>query len=230
MKDFLTVLQPDERKLAFWNRYLKSIDYHRVLVGPDGQRSPQPAVAQLRTRPSAAKLVGCPDGTNALLMKIGGWLIVESTGAESPVYGYRVGALPFKPENEEIDLPCLRKNGTADFKIQRQDTLEGMWEDKLVTELATRGIRREEAAKRKPGAAPVAKTPAPAAPKDTAPALDEAAFQSLILELHVQAEDTRKQGGALWIGGDAVKENYYLAQKLAAWGFRWKEGRGWWRY
>ena len=223
VKDFLTLLQPDERKLMFWSRYLKSVEFHRMLMGPEAQRAPQPAVAQLRSRPAAAKLVGAPDATSALVMKIGGWLVVESTAPESPLFGYRIGALPFKPGETEVELPCFQKGGKADFKLQRQDTLEGMWEDRLVTELATYGIRREEAAAKRKLAA------APAAQPQSAPPLDEAAFEALVRNMRLQAEDTRPEGGALWVAGD-IANNYYLAQKLAGWGFRWKEGRGWWRY
>lgn len=231
VKDFFTQLQQggnaDERKLSFWNRYIRAIDYHRLLLGPLAQMSPQPIVAQLRRRPSVGKLIGAADGDNALLFKIGNWLLVESCGREAPLFGYRAAKLPFSPDGEVVELPCLKKGGTADFKIQRQDTLEGMWEDRVTSELATLGIRRDEgaAAKRKPPAAP---PPTKDAPPPVHVPFDAVAFQTLVREGRLQAEDTRGQGGMLWVVND-LKDNFYLAQKLAGWGFRWKAGRGWWR-
>ncbi len=225
VKDFLTLFGDDERKLSFWNRYFKSIEFHRVLIGPEAQRAPQPAIAQLRARSTAAKLAGCPDDTSALVMKMGVWLLVETNIPNTPLYGYRLAQAPFQADAAEVDLPCLRKNGAADFKLARQDTLEGMWEDKLVTELATLGIRRADAGAARAKAA----SPTPKAAKPARAPLDNEAFQVLLREAHLQAEDTRPQGGALWVVGD-VKDNYYLAQRLAALGFRWKAGRGWWRY
>jgi hypothetical protein len=232
VKDFFTLLQggtTDERKLNFWSRYIRSIDYHRLLLGPFAQAAPQPVVAQLRRRPSVGRLAGAADSDNVLLFKIGNWLVVETGGSEAPLFGYRAAKLPFNPDAAVVELPCLKKGGAADFKILRQDTLEGMWEDRVTTELATLGIRRDEgaAAKRKPpGSAPAAKDVPP--PPATNAAFDSTAFQALVREGRLQAEDTRGQGGMLWVVND-LKDNFYLAQQLAGWGFRWKAGRGWWR-
>ncbi|MEZ0224865.1 MAG: EH signature domain-containing protein [Alphaproteobacteria bacterium] len=228
MKDFFTLLPagvPDERKLSFWSRYMRSIDYHRLLLGSLAQASPQPVVAQLRRRPSVGKLIGAVDTDNALLFKIGNWLLVETGGNETPLFGYRIAKLPFNPDGEIVDLPCLKKGATADFKILRQDTLEGMWEDRVTTELATLGIRRDEGAtaKRK---APTAKNDAP--PPAAHIPFDSVAFQALLRDGSLQAEDTRDKGGMLWVVND-LKDNFYVAQKLAGWGFRWKAGRGWWK-
>lgn len=231
VKDFFTLLQQggtaDDRKLTFWNRYIRTIEYHRLLLGSLAQMSPQPVVAQLRRRPSVGKLVGGAEGDNALLFKIGNWLLVESGGHETPLFGYRVAKLPFSPDSAVVDLPCFKKGGAADFKIQRQDTLEGMWEDRVTSELATLGIRRDEgaAAKRKP---PAAAPPAKDSPPPAHISFDAVAFQALVRDGILQVEDTRGQGGMLWVVND-LKDNFYAAQKLAGWGFRWKAGRGWWR-
>jgi hypothetical protein len=67
----------------------------------------------------------------------------------------------------------------------------------------------------------------------TAPALDaetrfsDNALRALLRVHNVKYEDNRSRNGAIWVRiGRRPRD---LASRLQEWGFRYKEGRGWWR-
>lgn len=230
LADFMA-LHPDaaegERRLAFWSRYVRSVEFHRILLRPQALQEETPEIAQLKNRLSAGRLAGVPEAANALLLKIGAWVIVETADSGGAIYGYRYGRLPFSLEADALAIPCLRNGGPCDFRMIREDTLEGMWEDKLSPELATLGIRRDEGtagAVRKPVSAPPAPSTKPAPPPED-DAFNEAEFRALAAEAMLDVEDLRLQDGGLWVTGDFVA-NHYAVQKLSGWGFAWVAGRG----
>jgi hypothetical protein len=140
LEDFFTLLQEDkiadERRLKFWGKYIKQIEFHRILLGAEARRTMQADFVELRKRPSAGRLTGSTAENNAFVMQISGWVLIESSSKGNAVYGYRSSSLPFDIQATEVEISRFRKKDDADFRADHRDTNEGAWEEVLSKKLS----------------------------------------------------------------------------------------------
>ncbi len=233
LKDFFTLLQDDgvadDRRLKFWSRYIKQIEFHRILLGSHAWRTSQIDFAALRKKPSVGKLIGTGSNNNAFVMKIAGWIFIESSEKGHAIFGYKQDNLPFRMEDREVSINSFRDRDKCDFRADHRDRRIGTWEEVVEQELVALGVEPDEKTVKqhrdsyfsssKPRPAP---SPNPTTRKDS---FDEAAFWKLVREHKLSAGDNRAKGGALWVQGVPSK----LKTTFAQMGFQHKIGRGWWR-
>lgn len=241
LKLFFDMLSADgvavTRRLDFWLRFAKQIDFAHFALGPTVYGDPRADYVQLRKRRKEriSRLVspGSPDN-NAFILKIGDYFLIEFGQTGNAAYGYRIGGTPFQIPTSVLDLGDLKNKRKS---VLRQ-THNGDWEHKFLVALAGLGIYPDHGVEpTHPGRASVqAPRPKPAPPPRPEPrpqaftrpndhwtqaAKDIAVFHGL------RVEDKRAQGGCLWVRTNNAR--HPARPELEGLGFKFTPERGFWR-
>jgi hypothetical protein len=239
----------ERRRLAFWKRYVNSIDHIQFALGSNALFSHSKDFATLR-----AKMDGLitelrdPNGANnAFVMTMGDLVLVEFSGSANALYGYRKGALPFDLSSSVGISKNARnslKTSTCEVWLRHADGIHGYdtWEEMFEATLqqhfhlspmaatkrrapSERPLRRQTPAR---SAAPVVDHSSPL----TSAQAERVRYSPEDLARYAKGcgltiEDNSGRGGNLWVRTTQWEVAQYRV--LSAWGFKYKEGKGWWR-
>lgn len=233
LHDFFSVLSDDpdtdRRRLDYWLRFAKQIDFVRISLGGFAANRKTPDYVDMRARMKDryCRLVGGQSANNAFIMRINDVYFVEFSQTGNAAYGYAEGRLPFRLDTSEIDRPALLDMQSKVFR----ETHGGDWEAKFDEVLATtHGIYPDVSGRQQRQATHAVRSqssppkPKPVPPKDVP--FERHAFLALVARYRIRYEDNTPKGGAIWA--------YHLkddeaAELLKGMGFRLAPARGWWR-
>lgn len=134
----------DNRRLAFWKRYVNAIEDIHFALGTDARENRSPDFKALRKK-MAGLVVPLQDSVrsnNAFIMRMGSLVVVEFSGYSNACYGYDASkALPFR-----LDVPVVLpkdaknslKHSSRELWLAHHDGVHGFesWEERFETELA----------------------------------------------------------------------------------------------
>lgn len=232
--DFFNILkdnrETDQRRLNFWIRYYKQMDWAKLGFGSKVLNSRDRDTVDLLSKKRGCYCTLTGGGANnAIIMKLGGHFFVEFSQTNNAAYGYADGLQPFNPDRVELAARDLRDENPA-FHETHKDTLSKSWEQKFEDRLATFGIF-PDSAEAAPAAAGRTASPPPAQRPQAVSLATSAAWERTLAELKarfgLRGEDKRDRGGNLWIWH--LRDNDAIAARLAEIGFRFIAGKGWWR-
>lgn len=223
LKDFFDMLasrnKADEGRLAFWSKYLKQIEWTRLVFGAE-------TMALKRTNPDIRDLIAREEGAyaqltskrdvDAFMMQLGGYLIIEFSKKPNACYVYKVDQLPFEPYSRSY------AGNTADLAAgfhgehaARIVHVPG-WQTRASEQLRGLGIY-------------------PDAPGRTRRAVRTPDQPSELQQLNillqrfsgaVMTDNREKTGGRLWIKDPHQRAQ--LGDELKSRGFKWADSRQAW--
>jgi hypothetical protein len=172
-------------------------------------------------------LTGTEPANNAFIMRIGNALIVEFSRSGNAAYTYTGYQLPFSLEgvqsNDIGGLKSDRKN-----RLLHKDVGGQSWQEIFERELRARfNIDPDSGSRNAPAASKLALTSSrtPLA-RRTKAGFDVIELRNLMERERLQWDDLRAGGGSLWVLSDHVPQR--VESRLVEWGFRLKQGKGWW--
>ncbi len=230
----------DKRRLKFWMRYIDHIGDAYFILGNQAATSMEDDYVEMRKR-NKGRIARLEQGgspkNNAFIMLIDRFAIVEFGKAGNACFCFDIDNLPFR-----LDSPWLRgdssqlkneKHSGCRFRLIHVDRSRTNWEDIFESELEdlgitptafkTRDARRihRPAALRKQGEASSTSS------TDKSRGLNMEELSNFTARWGLSIVDLRSRGGNLWVKPD--KHFTLVNSQLKAWGFRWKEGKGWWK-
>jgi hypothetical protein len=249
---FFTLLSEEhsgeQRRLAFWKRYVRAIDDIHFALGSEAFYSRNRDFVELRSKMAGrvVELIDSAPGNNAFVMKLGNLVIVEFSGRANALYGYdQSQTLPFdltKPVVTPIGARNSLKHSGRQLKMRHQDGIHGCatWEERFETRLRDeyRIIPSDPMPIRRARTGPYSATqtwgvtprtvPRPVVPQDSSAAVySRHALDTLARGKGLRIEDNSSMGGNLWVLSAVWSAE--VETVLARWGFRFRMGRGWWK-
>lgn len=233
----------DQRRLAFWMRYLDQIQDAYFALGKQAFDSEQEDYLEVKRRNegrvSRLEHGGSPNN-NAFIMLVNHHAIVEFGTKGNACFCFDLDDLPFRLGDAVLagDKSQLKKQDHPGCKdrLLHKDGLHGFerWEDEFEEKLEDLGIypdspdvqghtmrsgsstgRRKQTSRRNPHRAD-----SKSIDFEMVELVDFAKFHGL------QVTDMRYKGGNLWV--EPHKQAGQVHRRLTQWGFKLKEGRGWW--
>jgi hypothetical protein len=231
LEAFFTILAEDgfadQRRLKFWKRYVHAIDHVQFALGADARSSRDPEMAQLRKKMTglSVSLVDQSSASNAFILHIGNWVLVEFSGRANALYGYnRKKGIPFDAQQAVTsakDAHNSLKSSRRVLWMKHGDNQHGYsrWEQRFAATLRqSLGVEPLERMTRVAQRTPFSvASPVP---------YSERALQELAKGWGALIDDRRRVGGSLWVKAPATPE---IERVLAPWGFQFKAGKGWWK-
>jgi len=230
--------------MVFWKRYVKQIDHIEFALGALARNSRDRDFVALRRKMAGVICeFDVAGANNAFIMRMGSLVAVEFSELGNALYGYDAEkALPFdtrQPLQQVVNARnSLKHRPRNALRLLHKDDASGwsLWEQTFEAELRTKfnispGEYSPTASKRPSGMSapptpPFQARPTPNQPPKPAQSFTRDALRAFAREYKLQVEDKTEVGGNLWIrAGD---NNPHVARTLAKWGFRYKEGKGWW--
>jgi hypothetical protein len=232
----------DTRRVKFWTKYVPLIENIHFALGTHALDSRERDFVELRTklRGLTVTLEDNKPFNNAFIMTMGDLVAVEFSGESNAFYGYSVKrTLPFDLARRVRSAPVNGRNSLKNdarvIYLRHQDNVLGYsrWEDRFNAELQKKfGLTPgRQAGRRAVPSIPPRESAPPAPEKGALPApapegFSEENLRSLARRYGATTVDHRKSGGALWFLMGKEPEAQRILQ---AWGFKYAEGRGWWR-
>ncbi len=231
--EFFNLLAEDGRgdrsRFEFWRRYLEQIDDMYFVLGSRTLNSTDPNIRALRRKLEGrlVHLTGTEPANNAFIMRIGNALIVEFSRSGNATYTYTSYQLPFSLEgvqsNDIDDLKSDKEN-----RLLHRDAGGQSWQERFEHKLRARfNINPDTGGCNAPAAPRPAFTSSRTPPaRRTKVGFDMIELRNLMEREHLKLDDLRARGGNLWVLSDDVPQR--VEMRLIEWGFRLKQGRGWW--
>lgn len=159
----------DQRRIAFWKRYVDEITDMHFALGESAYRDPRPDYRELRAQ-GKGLLLRLENGggarNNAFIMRIGDHVFVEFGEKGNAMFAFDAEELPFDLARSYVSgNKTALKHPSHVARITHVDSAGDPWERKIERRMAELGRGRSATARR----APVARAPVPAATR-TAPA------------------------------------------------------------
>ena len=132
--------QTDQRRLRYWMRFVKQIDYTRTLLGQDACFNRDIDFVNFRKKNLGrfSQLTEQPKkSNNAFMMKIGSYYIVEFSETGNACYIYNVENLPFITGKSSYTLSEMKNKNRAIRTITHSHS---GWEYNFDTHLRSLGI------------------------------------------------------------------------------------------
>jgi hypothetical protein len=231
--EFFNVLAEDGRgdrnRFEFWRRYLGRIDDIYFVLGGRTLNSTNPNIRALRRKLEGRlmHLTGAEPANNAFIMRIGNAIIVEFSRTGNAMFPYKSDQLPFSLNGVQSnidDLKCDKEN-----KLSHTVGAGGQsWQERFEQALRARFNISPDSGSRNASAAPApafTSPRTPAAPRTKA-GFDVFELRKLMERENLKWDDQRARGGNLWVRSDDVPPRVKI--RLVEWGFRLKQGKGWW--
>jgi hypothetical protein len=246
----------DQRRLKFWVRYHGSLGLVNFALGPQARESYAPDMRAARTKLKdliVALQGGGDGGNNAFVMSFGDWVAVEFGQTGNACFLFKQNDMPFVL-GQNVSAPDVRahdrtrsRGASGSERMTHSQTREGTWEQRFERELASRGIYPDQGYSSgnafagvgvsgtpryvppttRPPVAPTSVSPPPK-PLPTKFDANEERLLRVECERHrFVLRDLRPSNGNLWVEIDD-SDNFGLSERLVAWGFRYKAGKGWW--
>jgi hypothetical protein len=216
----------DQRRLKFWRRYVHAIDHVQFALGADARSSRDPEMTQLRKKMTglSVPLMDQSSASNAFILHIGNWVLVEFSGRANALYGYsRNKGIPFDTQQAVTsakDAHNSLKSSRRILWMKHGDNQHGhsRWEHRFAAQLSEAiGV---EPLERMTRSAPRARAASERVP------YSERALQEAAKGWSALIDDRRRVGGSLWVKAPATPE---IERVLAPWGFQFRDGKGWWK-
>ena len=219
--DFFALLssdgQADPRRLNYWLRFVPDIEGTPWLaLGPDAMRNSTKPYRELRERARGRLLrLDNPGASNnnAFIMKMGERLIVEFGVTGNACYVYPATPVPFKLGDVSISLNDLKNKSMgeslrhADGHIPWERNFDRVIFQKLEYSSFTTS------------------SPKPQATQNAGHNFSY--VKQYVKKFSIRSEDHRPIG-AFWVLTQKGL-NSEVDKNLESWGFKYKEGRGWWK-
>ena len=238
IRDFFQLLADDgvanPERMHFWPQFVPVISDIWFALGPHALHNRNPAYEKLRQRigrERILKFAGAVATNNAFIMRIDPFYLVE--------FG-QTGRAAYLVHAELWNVP-LSFGATVDLTVQRLRAMGGEqmrhaaplpWERHFCNAICPR-IGWWPPSFQPSGRRALPQTSRPTALRSTAPQSApevDPVFVSLkrkIAEFGKEMEDRRPQGGCLWVRADDKDPS--LTRFLSSQGFRYSEGKGWWK-
>lgn len=248
LRDFFAVLQADgaadERRLEFWLRYVRQIEYAQFALGQYAYESQKLDYVELRQKRKdrIARLTDQPDTlNNAFIIKIKDMLFVEFGQVGNACYIYRLDKCPFNPTEKVLQLWKLKNRKVCEHNFSHHHTWEYRLEELLRgygilpdRDTAVAGLSKHGAKVKSPGPTPAIPRAVSATPtiRSTSTSAEQARQlnQKLIIDFATKQNlvvlDHTSKSGALWVLHDDHRTE--IARMLRALGMSYKPGKGWW--
>ena len=221
--DFFALLssdgQADPRRLNYWLRFVPEIEGTPWLaLGPDAMRNNSKPYRDLRERAKGRLLrLENPGASsnNAFIMKMGERLIVEFGVTGNACYVYPATPIPFKLGGVSISLNDL-KNKTLGESLRHADG-HTPWErnfDRVV--FSKNGYFSAKTSRQTTQPSPAQNV-----------GHNFSYVDQYVRKFSIRSEDYRPIG-AFWVLTQKGL-NLEVDKNLESWGFKYKEGRGWWK-
>ena len=219
--DFFAVLsedgRADQRRLKYWLRFETVIEDLWLVLGPDAMRNMSKPYQDLRER-AVGRLLSLensgPSNNNAFIMRMGDWLIVEFGITGNACYVYPLNPAPFVLQGKSVSLYKLKNKNLG----ESHNHVASGWESNF-----------DQAICSKVGYSPSAASRQPAQPRTVQAAGHNFSYvDQYVKKFAISTENNRGAGGAFWV---LTKKGTHpeVDKNLESWGFRYKEGRGWWK-
>lgn len=231
LKEFFEILaarnQADEGRLAFWTKYLKQIQWTRLVFGAETMalKSRDKGVRDLIAREEGAyAALTKKTGVDAFMMQLGSYVIIEFSKKPNACYVYKANELPFEPYQKYYTggTEDLAVGLSGDFATRIVHTPG--WEARAHQSLLQLGIepdvkstvQRVRAASRAVG--------------ESKPDVDIDALRALVSKFAgAHMRDGRSNGrGRLWVNDP--RQHQGLAKELKSRGFKWSTNYDGWYY
>jgi hypothetical protein len=218
----------DKRRFDFWLKYIKQIQYSRIVLGSRAYESQERDYRNLRDRRRGrlSRLLSWDD--NAFIMKIGEYYFVEFSKTGNACYDYRENSLPFQMERAEYRLSDLKRKNAAVFRGIHRDTWFGNWEEEFARELENLGIYPDDQRQSPPRRASTQSNRPQTEERQSPQNNSEAELQAFLQKRGLRVTDNRGQGGYLWVFHNV--ETGDIAEQLRRFGFTYAPPRqGYWK-
>jgi hypothetical protein len=208
--------QQDRRRFEFWRQHHERMDAVYFVVGSEAESRQDADWKRLMNALEGRSLsyVGSRR-THAFIMYIGDTAIVEFSQTGHAAYFYDKADLLIGTDRLSATTPWLKRREVGS-RMLHKDGSSGTWEQKFQLKLGE--PKRPQAANGSRSAGLFNQKPATPSAAD---------IISYITANGCNVDDKRSQGGNLWVLTD--QDNSSMNERLSAWGFAYKSGRGWWR-
>jgi len=222
IKDFFGLLSEDrnvdDRRLKYWLRFEPAIEDMWFGLGAYamGDNGLEYGEFRRRAKGRLIDLSGPDPRNNAFMMRIGGYLMVEFGLTDNACFVYDYTRLPAGIHRKLGSVDTRVRIEIGDLKNKGKDRglrllHLGLWEPEFDARICPLiGFR-------------------PSRSVDTRPtdAYSQLNFEKLVSQHRLEVDDLVPKGGCLWVRTDDV--NPRVSESLAAWGFTYRRGRGWWK-
>ena len=238
IKNFFELLSVDgtgdSRRVDYWLRFEPSIEEMWFALGTDAQNQRGEAFTEFKRRAKGRllDLDGTTADNNAFVMRVGRYLLVEFGAKGNAMFVFDWDSLG-KPlldtltsgkERATIHIRTIRDSVNIERLIHR-DSAAQTWEQKFDASLVPRIGRRPSDAPRRVGG--VRRAQPEVVRQVQAQVFSQDTWSFFARNHGLRVEDNRSRQGALWVLG--AEQPSYVAEQLAAWGFRRREPRGWFK-
>jgi hypothetical protein len=213
---FFEVLSEDGRqdssRFEFWQKYHRQIDDVYFALGGRAHNSGSADIVKLR-RSLEGRLLRLQDteaDNNAFIMCIGANVFIEFSKKGNAAYRYRRRDFDIDGGTKNVRVTQLKR---APPGVQMRHAWAGgrSWQDNFAREIVGTPSRSQ------------ARYPTePTSPRASVPDVGKFARSQ-----GIPMEDRRAAGGSLWLRVDDSDPD--IGRTLASWGFKYAQGKGWWR-
>lgn len=232
---FFEVLSEDGRqdrsRFEFWRSYHDKMDDVYFALGSRSYHSKSPDMVKLRhaLEGRLLELTGTEPDNNAFIMCMGEVVVVEFSKKGNAAYRYSRSELPLDSSQRSIRITGLKHDSTQ--RMLHAGARGFTWQERFARVLAPPSSVRTA----RSVVEPARTTPVRASRQASAgPGKHGEGHVSTLQEISTFArfngiaiEDHRTKGGNLWLRVDDADPA--VVEHLAAWGFAYRPGRGWWR-
>ncbi|HEX5959519.1 MAG TPA: EH signature domain-containing protein, partial [Hyphomicrobiaceae bacterium] len=236
----------DRSRFEFWSQYHERMHDVYIVLGSAAYYSNRPDLVKLRKVLDGRllKLNASPDTINAFIMFIGKDVIVEFSQTANAAYRYDRHNAPVGRAERVFTVPQLKRKDIGTRMLHKG--AHGLtWQQRFRRELGLGSDASPSPSHRSQYGAPADHVAAPRQtwqhraqsarpssspatspmPKTASPSLGDVA--EFARKRSLKWENLRPRGGNVWVyaGGDDLA----ISRQLKAWGFAYKQGKGWWR-
>ena len=141
LEAFFTVFgsSADVRRFNYWMRFLKQVTLSEIFLNDQAMRYPTAQQAEFKRNNAGRykRIVGKSNASNAFMIKIGGFYIVEFSEMNNATYFYRkLPYPPFQGKTGKVEITSLKSTSQAQFYLSHQ----GAWEKSFDRRLQELGI------------------------------------------------------------------------------------------
>jgi hypothetical protein len=252
IQQFFEVLSDDKRqdrsRFEFWSRYHERMDDVYIALGSAAYYSNSADLMKLRQALEGRllKLNNAGPDTNAFIMFMGDAVIVEFSQRANAAFCYALRHAPVGPYDRAVTIAQLKRGDVATRMIHgRAGGLS--WQENFARGLHLASRSQQVAVHWPPPSAAIDQVAAPRqtwqhrtsspradsgpgklpsrSPTPTSPSLGDVA--ALARKHNVEWENLRPKGGRVWVY--TWDDNPEIGRQLIAWGFAYRQGKGWWR-
>jgi hypothetical protein len=201
----------DRSRFAFWSQYHERMDAVYIALGSSAYHSSRPDVAKLKRELEGRllRLQSPNPSLNAFIMFIGSQVVVEFSQYGNSAFRYRRADAPIDGTTDQIPIGQLRRAPLGIRMIH--SAARGLtWQQRFAQEL---GLGSNVLSQHSD------------ATQTASPSFTQ--IDAFVWEHRLRLENLWPKGGNIWIC--ASNEDPEITRRLKAWGFAYKQGKGWWR-